>query len=317
MIRAIYPGSFDPMTYGHLDIIKRSAELFDEVIVTAMINPQKKPLFSTEEKKSLIEQSVKDIPNVKVAAFEGLLVDFVEQNNANVIVKGLRAVSDFEMELQMAALNRKLDDVETVFMMTATEHSFLSSTLVKEVSRLGGDISSLVPEHVVDALNKKFRGPNMDKSTSAVFEIFNLLDKFEDKVENLDCVPFTKMVMLRKNEILDIISEVNELIPEEIYDARRIIQQQKDISENEENQLLVDSYKISEKDIIEEWEKFKNKVESLVCVPSTENVMIGKKEILDIILQIHIILPVELHNAKRIIKKQKEILEERTQAESI
>jgi len=156
MTKAVYPGSFDPMTNGHLDIIKRSANLFDEVIVAVLINSAKSPLFPIEEKVSLLKEATMDLKNVKIASFEGLLVDFVEKNSLDVIVKGLRAVSDFESELQMAAMNRELNHVETVFMMTATEYSFLSSSLVKEVSRFGGDVSQLVPPHVETALREKY-----------------------------------------------------------------------------------------------------------------------------------------------------------------
>ncbi|MBN2898260.1 MAG: pantetheine-phosphate adenylyltransferase [Clostridia bacterium] len=156
MTKAVYPGSFDPMTYGHLDIITRSANLFDEVVVAVLINSAKSPLFPVDEKVALLKEATKDLKNVKIDSFEGLLVDFVERNGVDVIVKGLRAVSDFESELQMAAMNRKLNSVETVFMMTATEYSFLSSSLVKEVSRLGGDVSPLVPDHVNQALKRKY-----------------------------------------------------------------------------------------------------------------------------------------------------------------
>lgn len=156
MTRAVYPGSFDPMTLGHLDIVKRSAQLFDEVIVAVLINSAKSPLFQVEEKVALLKEATETMSNVKIDSFEGLLVDFVEENDVDVIVKGLRAVSDFESELQMAAMNRNLNHVETVFMMTATEYSFLSSSLVKEVSHLGGDVSQLVPPHVDAALKRKY-----------------------------------------------------------------------------------------------------------------------------------------------------------------
>lgn len=156
MTKAVYPGSFDPMTNGHLDIIKRSAKLFDEVIVAVLINSAKSPLFCVEERVTLLREATKELDNVKIDSFEGLLVDFVEGNSVDVIVKGLRAVSDFESELQMAAMNRKLNEVETVFMMTETEYSYLSSSLVKEVSRFDGDVSQLVPPHVEKALKTKY-----------------------------------------------------------------------------------------------------------------------------------------------------------------
>lgn len=158
MTRAVYPGSFDPVTNGHLDIVKRTAELFDELIVAVLVNSSKNPLFSVEERVALLKEATKDYKNVKIGFFDGLLVNFVEENDIDVIVKGLRAVSDFESELQMAAMNRKLNRVETVFMMTATEYSYLSSSLVKEVSRLGGDVSTLVPKNVEEQLLSKFKG---------------------------------------------------------------------------------------------------------------------------------------------------------------
>lgn len=156
MTKAVYPGSFDPMTNGHLDIIKRSSKLFDEVIVAVLINSAKSPMFNVAERVALLKEATKALDNVKIDSFEGLLVDFVENNDVDVIVKGLRAVSDFESELQMAAMNRTLNHVETVFMMTATEYSYLSSSLVKEVSRFGGEVSRLVPSHVDEALKRKY-----------------------------------------------------------------------------------------------------------------------------------------------------------------
>lgn len=152
----LYPGSFDPVTNGHIDIIRRAAAIFDEVVVVVMINSRKTPMFTVDERKALIEEALKDVSNVRVDCFEGLLVDYVEKNHITAIVKGLRAISDFEMELQMASMNKKLNDrAETVFMMTATEYSYLSSSLVKEVFHFGGDITGLVPSHVYDYMKKK------------------------------------------------------------------------------------------------------------------------------------------------------------------
>ena len=153
---AVYPGSFDPITCGHLDIIKRSAKIFDKVVVAVLNNPSKKSMFSFEERKDMIERAVEGIENIEVDLFDGLLVDYVFANNYDVIIKGLRAISDFEYELQMASMNRKLNDnVETLFMMTATKYSFLSSSLVKEVLSFGGEIGDLVPEYVREKMQKK------------------------------------------------------------------------------------------------------------------------------------------------------------------
>lgn len=154
---AIYPGSFDPITYGHLDIIERSARFFDNLIVAVLSNPQKQPLFTAEERMIMIRESVKHIPNVEVESFQGLLVDFARIKKARIIIKGLRAVSDFEYEFQMALMNKKLDDcVETFFMMTSAKYSYLSSSVVKEVARFGGCIRDLVPTVVETQLKKKF-----------------------------------------------------------------------------------------------------------------------------------------------------------------
>ncbi len=156
MKTAVYPGSFDPITYGHIDIIDRASKLFDNVIVAVLNNPLKTPLFNTEERIDMIRQATVNMKNVEVDGFSGLLIHYVDRRGANAVVKGLRAVSDFEYELQMALMNRKLNkNVETVFMMTSSEYSFLSSSLVKEVSRLGGCVNELVPDYVVNKLLEK------------------------------------------------------------------------------------------------------------------------------------------------------------------
>ncbi len=154
----IYPGSFDPITYGHLDIIQRSLKLFDRLIVAVLSNPRKKPLFTVEERIEMIRDSVHDIPNVEIDSFSGLLVDFAKLKKARVIVKGLRAVSDFEYELQMALMNKKLDErIETIFIMTNSKYSYLSSSVVKEVSSLGGCVATVVPPLVEKRLKQKFK----------------------------------------------------------------------------------------------------------------------------------------------------------------
>lgn len=156
MKRAVYPGSFDPITNGHIDIIKRAAKLFDELIVAVLVNPAKSPLFTVEERMELIRESLNDMPNVKVDSFTGLLAHYVSRVKADVIVRGLRAVSDFEIEFQMALMNKRLNpDVEIVFLMTSYEYSYLSSGVVKEVARLGGSVTGLVPECVEAKLLEK------------------------------------------------------------------------------------------------------------------------------------------------------------------
>ena len=154
---AVCPGSFDPITYGHLDIIRRGAKVFDMVYVSVMNNSSKNPLFSVEERMNLIKEVTKDLPNVKVDEHSGLLVEYARTVNANAIIRGLRAVSDFEYEMQITSMNRVLnDEIETFFIMTNSQYSFLSSSIVKEVSKYNGNISELVPPIVEKALNKKF-----------------------------------------------------------------------------------------------------------------------------------------------------------------
>ncbi len=148
-ISAIYPGSFDPMTNGHLDLVERSVRLVDRLVIAILRNEQKQALFSVEERMEMVREVVQGIPNVEVAAFDGLLVDFAGHCGASVIIRGIRAVSDYEYELQMALMNRRLrPEIETVFLMAGEAHSFISSRLVKEVIRLGGNISGLVPRQV-------------------------------------------------------------------------------------------------------------------------------------------------------------------------
>jgi pantetheine-phosphate adenylyltransferase len=156
--RAIYPGSFDPITNGHLDIISRSAKLFDEVVVAVLVNINKSPMFSAEERVEMI-RNVVPLPNVRVDTFHGLLVHYAVEQQAQVIVRGIRAISDYEYELQMALMNRRLEPaVETVFLMAAEENSYLSSRLIKEVFKLGGSISEHVPSLVEQRMQEKLKG---------------------------------------------------------------------------------------------------------------------------------------------------------------
>ncbi len=158
MKRAIYPGSFDPVTNGHLDVVERARKLFDEVIVAVAHNDEKQPLFSLEERLDFLKQTVGKIENVRVAQFDGLLIQFAVREKANAVIRGLRAVSDFEFEFQMALMNRKLENaVETIFLMPKEEYTYLSSRLVKEIARLGGDVSKFVPAIVANSLGRKFK----------------------------------------------------------------------------------------------------------------------------------------------------------------
>ncbi len=160
MQRAVYPGSFDPITNGHLDVIFRAAHLFDEVIVAIAHNEQKKPLFGMEERIAMIEEATRDNDHIRVTQFDGLLVEFAKEMKAAAVVRGLRAISDFEFEFQMALMNRKLEpQLETVFLTPREEYTYVSSRLVKEVARLGGDVSELVPAGVTSALDRQFKEP--------------------------------------------------------------------------------------------------------------------------------------------------------------
>ncbi len=154
---AVCPGSFDPITYGHLDIIRRGAKVFNTLYVVVLNNAAKHPLFTVEERLDLIKEVTKDLPNVKVDTYSGLLVEYARSVNANAILRGLRAVSDFEYEMQITSMNRVLDEsIETFFIMTNNQYSFLSSSIVKEVAQYNGDITELVPPFVKKALHKKF-----------------------------------------------------------------------------------------------------------------------------------------------------------------
>ena len=158
MKAAIYPGSFDPVTFGHLDIIKRAAEIFDVLIVSVLNNKTKSPLFSVEERVKILEEATKDIPNVKVESFSGLLIDYAKEKNVTVAIRGLRAITDFEFELQIAQTNRQLSnrELDTMFLTTSLEYAYLSSTSVKEIASFNGDISQCVPEFVANLIYEKY-----------------------------------------------------------------------------------------------------------------------------------------------------------------
>ncbi|HAA84822.1 MAG TPA: pantetheine-phosphate adenylyltransferase [Kosmotogaceae bacterium] len=157
-MKAIYPGSFDPITYGHIDIVKRASRVFDEIIVVVMMNPHKQYMFSLEERLEMVEKSLVVMGKITVDSHCGLLVDYVRKSSSRIVIRGLRAVSDFEMELQMAHANRRLlPDFESMFFMTDTKYSFISSSIVKEIICFGGDVSEWVPEFVIEAFRKKTR----------------------------------------------------------------------------------------------------------------------------------------------------------------
>ena len=157
MKRAIYPGSFDPLTLGHLDMIERSAKIVDELVIGVLNNSAKNSMFSLDERVSMIKEMTESMPNVTVASFDGLLVDYMKEINATIIVRGLRAVTDFEYELQIAQTNHvENPEVETIFLTTSLQYSYLSSTIVKEFASYGGDISKFVPARFIDRINEKY-----------------------------------------------------------------------------------------------------------------------------------------------------------------
>ena len=160
MKKAVYPGSFDPMTYGHLDVIKRASSMFDELIVSVLNNKEKSPLFSVEERVNILKEATKDLPNVKIDSFSGLLINYAASLDIHVAVRGLRAVTDFEYELQLAQTNRQLshEELDTVFLTTSLEYAYLSSSSVKEIAYFGGDISPCVPDFVADLIHEKYKG---------------------------------------------------------------------------------------------------------------------------------------------------------------
>ena len=167
MLRAIYPGSFDPVTFGHINIIRRSAAITDELIVGVLQNKAKTPLFSVEERVKMLGEVTKEIKNVKIVPFEGLLIDFAKEMEAKVIVRGLRAVTDFEYELQMAQTNHKLNsEIETLFMTTSLDYSYLSSSVVREIAAFDGDISQFVPEQVMEQVTKKIKEKKIQEKRS-------------------------------------------------------------------------------------------------------------------------------------------------------
>ena len=194
MLRAIYPGSFDPVTNGHIDIIERAARISDELIVGVLQNKAKTPLFSVEERVKMLVEVTKEMPNVKIVPFEGLLIDFAKELDAKVIVRGLRAVTDFEYELQMSQTNHKLNpEIETLFMTTNLNYSYLSSSTVKEIASYSSDISAFVPEKVVNALKEKINNKFYLSLISLILS-FKVLDFFIIPSTNFFSKPLTSFL---------------------------------------------------------------------------------------------------------------------------
>lgn len=158
MTEAVYPGTFDPLTFGHLDLIERGSKVFDEVIVAIGVNPHKEPLFSVEERKRMLTDHTKHLKNIQVDSFDGMLVDYLQRKDINIILRGIRTLSDFEYEFRMALTNRTVrKDVETVFIMTSEKYSFLNSTLIKDAVSLGGEVSAFIPQDIEEMLKKRLQ----------------------------------------------------------------------------------------------------------------------------------------------------------------
>ena len=230
MKRAIYPGSFDPVTNGHVDIILRSSKIVDRLIVGVLNNSAKKSLFSVEERVSMLKELTKDLPNVEVTSFDGLLVDYMREIDASIIVRGLRAVTDFEYELQIAQTNHiENTDIETIFLTTNLQYSYLSSTIVKEFASYGGDISKFVPEQFVDRIYEKYNIKKIRGETMSS-KIEQIIDEIEEYIDN--CKPHnfsSSKIVVNRDEIDELLTELRMKTPEEIKRYQKIISNQEAI----------------------------------------------------------------------------------------
>ena len=219
MRTAIYPGSFDPVTYGHIDIIKRSAKMVDKLIIGVLSNSSKTPLFSVEERVNMLKEVTKDIPNVEVTSFAGLLIDFADACNAKIIVRGLRAVTDFEYELQWAQANRAVrPHLDTLFLVTNVEYSYLSSSAVRELARYHGDVSLFVPPYVEQKLDEKLDSKENEHE--------QLIDEIEEYVEGCKPAPFSQSkIIVQKEQLYELLTELRLKTPDEIKRYQKIIAQ--------------------------------------------------------------------------------------------
>ena len=220
-LTALCPGTFDPVTNGHLDVVRRAAGMFDGVVVAVLENPSKAPLFTVQERAALLEESLRDLPNVRVGSFGGLLVDYARSQGADLIVKGLRAVSDYEYEIQMAQMNQRIGGIETLFLATSPKWSFLSSSLVKEVARHGGDVEGLVP----DAVRKALRRP----TGSGLMDLAGRLAQLEQIVQDAKSMPLSSSVLISRDEVLEMLHEMQESLPEEIKQARWVVKDREEL----------------------------------------------------------------------------------------
>ena len=226
MVTAVYPGSFDPATYGHLDVIRRASVSFDRVVVGVLQNSAKSPLFSVEERVNILEKATRDIPNVIIKPFDGLSVNFARENQAQVIVRGLRAVTDFEYELQMAQTNRVLaPDVDTVFLTTSLEYAYVSSTIMKEVARFGGDLSSFAPAEIIQELLLKMQEKDKIRRVYTMSSrIEQLIDEIDEFIEGCKFQPLSATkIVVNKEEMEEYLRELRLKTPDEIKRYQKII----------------------------------------------------------------------------------------------
>ena len=234
-MKVIYPGSFDPITIGHLDIIKRLNKMFDEVVIAILINEAKHSLFSIKERKQLIENEIKEfqLDNVKVKTFEGLLVDFAKKENSKIIVRGLRAVTDYEYEMNIAQFNSSLyEDLETIFLLSDPKFSFISSSGVRELASFGGDVSKFVSKNVKKAIYEK----NKLGGKKLMANINELIDEIEDIMDNASSVPFSRKVSVDPDEIFEIVRDMRDSLPTEIKNAQWINDEKERILQEAENE---------------------------------------------------------------------------------
>ena len=232
MATALCPGSFDPVTNGHLDIIERTARHFDDVIVAVIRNPQKTAsLFTLEERQEMLAEEISHLANVRILFFKGLLVEFAKQHGAESIVKGLRAVSDFDYELQMAQMNQQLSGIDTFFISTSPQYSFLSSSLVREVARFGGDVSGMVPPKVAKRLTERWaeraaadaEGGLM--SDQQAYDLETILRELRDIIDTARTMPMSASVLVNREETLELVDEALASMPEELRHARWLIKE--------------------------------------------------------------------------------------------
>ncbi len=228
MATALCPGSFDPVTNGHLDIIERTARHFAHVVVAVIRNPQKsQSLFTLEERQEMLLEVTSHLDNVRIDFFKGLLVDYAREHGANAIVKGLRAVSDFDYELQMAQMNQRLSGIDTFFISTSPQYSFLSSSLVREVAKFGGDVSSMVPPAVAARLAGRFEADRRLMSNDAP-SIDELLLELKDMVENARTMPMSASVLVNREDVLQLVDEILAAFPDELRHARWLLKERDD-----------------------------------------------------------------------------------------